>query len=44
MDSRIADRAIDTIEVIGRLAIIIAMGMILVVIGGSIYGMLSTTH
>ena len=44
MSSRIANRTFVTIQVISRLAIIIAMGMILTVIGGSIYGMLSTTH
>jgi hypothetical protein len=44
MGTRIANRAIVTIQVISRVAIIIAMGMILTVIGASIYGMLGTTH
>lgn len=44
MDTRIANRAIVTIQVISRVAIVITMGMILTVIGASIYGMLGTTH
>jgi len=44
MCTRIANRAIVTIQVIGRAALIIAMGMILTVIGTSIYGILGTTH
>ena len=44
MGTRIANRAIVTIQVLSRVAIIIAMGMILAVIGSSIYGMLGTTH
>jgi hypothetical protein len=42
--TRIANRVIVTIQVISRVAIIITMGMILTVIGASIYGMLGTTH
>jgi hypothetical protein len=44
MHTRIAKGAIATIQIITRLAIVIAMGMILTVIGASIYGMLCTTH
>ena len=44
MYARIANRAIVTIQVISRVAIVIAMGMILTVIGTSIYGMLGITH
>jgi uncharacterized RmlC-like cupin family protein len=44
MGTRIANLAIVTIQIISRVAIIIAMGMILTVIGTSIYGMLGTTH
>ena len=44
MRTRIASRALVTILVITRVAIAIAMGMILTVIGASIYGMLGTTH
>lgn len=44
MDTRIANRAIVTIEIISRAAIIIVMGMIFAVIGVSICGMLGTTH
>jgi hypothetical protein len=44
MGTRITNRAIATIEVISRAAIIIAMGMILTTIGASIYGTLGTTH
>jgi len=44
MHTRIANRAIVMIQVISGAAIIIAMGMILTVIGASIYGMLGTTH
>lgn len=38
MDTRIAGRAIDMIEVISWAAITIVMGLILTVIGVSIYG------
>ena len=41
MHTRIANRAIVMILVISGAAIIIAMGMILTVIGASIYGMLA---
>lgn len=44
MHTRIASRAIVTIQVISRVAIVIAMGMILTVIGAGIYGMLGITH
>ena len=44
MGTRIANLAIVTIQILSRVAIIIAMGMILTVIGTSIYGMLGTTH
>jgi uncharacterized metal-binding protein len=44
MDSRIAHRAVITIRLIGHAAIIITMGMILTVIGASIYGMIATPH
>jgi hypothetical protein len=44
MDTRITNRAIVTIQLISRVAIIVTMGMILTVIGASIYGMLGTTH
>jgi hypothetical protein len=44
MHTRIAKGAIATIQVITRVAIVIAMGMILTVIGTSIYGMLGSTH
>jgi len=44
MGARIANRAVVTIEVIGQVAIIVVMGMILVAIGASIYGMLGTMH
>lgn len=44
MGTRIADLAIFTIQIVSRMAIIIAMGMILTVIGTSIYGMLGTAH
>jgi hypothetical protein len=44
MHTRIAYRAMVTIQVIGRVAIVIAMGMILTVIGAGIYGMLGSTH
>ena len=44
MRTRIANRAFVTIQVITRVAIVIAMGMILTVIGAGIYGMLGTTH
>jgi hypothetical protein len=44
MCTRIANRVIVAIQIISRAALIIAMGMILTVIGTSIYGMLGTTH
>ena len=44
MGTRIANLAIVTIQIISRVAIIIAMAMILTVIGTSIYGMLGMTH
>jgi hypothetical protein len=44
MDTKLANLTIGTIQIISRVAIIIAMGMILTVIGTSIYGMLGTTH
>jgi hypothetical protein len=44
MGTRIANRAIATIEVVSRVAIIIAMGMMLTTIGASIYRTLGTTH
>jgi hypothetical protein len=40
MDTRITDRAVITIEVMSRVAIIIVMGLILTVIAASIYGSL----
>lgn len=40
MDARIANRAVVTIEAIGWVAIIVVMGLILIVIGTSIYGLL----
>jgi hypothetical protein len=44
MPTGIARGAIVTIQVISRGAIIIAMGLILTVIGTSIYGMLIIMH
>jgi hypothetical protein len=44
MHTRIAHRTMVTIQLIGRVAIVIAMGMILTVIGAGIYGMLGITH
>jgi len=44
MRRTIANRAFVTIQVISQVAIVIAMGMILTVIGMSIYGMLGATH
>ena len=44
MHARIAHRAMVTIQFIGRVAIVTAMGMILTVIGAGIYGMLGITH
>jgi hypothetical protein len=44
MAARIADRAIVTIHVISRAAIIIAIGMISTVIGASIYESFRTLH
>jgi hypothetical protein len=44
MSTRIANRAIVTIQVISQVAIIIATGMILTVIGASIYESVRTLH
>jgi hypothetical protein len=44
MDTRIASRAIATIQVISLVAIIIVMGMIVSLIGASIYGSLASVH
>jgi hypothetical protein len=44
MGARIANRAIVTIQVISQAAIIIAMGMILTVIGASIYVSFGIAH
>ncbi len=44
MHTRIARGALAAIQVITRVAIVIAMGMILTAIGASIYGMIGTTH
>ena len=44
MGERIANRAVVAIQIMSRVAIIIAMGMILAVIGTSIYGLLGITH
>jgi hypothetical protein len=44
MDARISKGAIVTIQVMTRVALVIAMGMILTVIGASIYGVLGTSH
>jgi hypothetical protein len=44
MDTRITNRAVITIRLISRAAIIITMGMILTVIGASIYGIVGITH
>jgi hypothetical protein len=44
MGTRIANRAIVTIQVISQAAIIIAMGMILTVIGASIYVSFGIAH
>jgi hypothetical protein len=44
MDTRIASRAIATIQVISLMAIIIVMGMIVSLIGASIYGSLASVH
>jgi len=44
MGTRIANRAFVMIQVISRVVIIIVMGMILTIIGASIYEMIGTTH
>jgi len=44
METRIADRALNIIEIIRWAAIIIVMGLILSVIGASIYGSLGAMH
>ncbi len=44
MDTRIANRAVVTVEVITRSAIIIVMAMFLIAIVASIYEMLGAAH
>jgi hypothetical protein len=44
MDTRMTGRAIVTIQVISWVAIIIVTGMILTVVGASIYGSLGIAH
>jgi len=44
MDTRIEGRAIGTIEFVSWVAITIVMGLILTVIGESIYGALGIAH
>jgi hypothetical protein len=44
MDTRIANRAIITIQVISWMAIITVLAMILTIIAASIYGSLGATH
>jgi hypothetical protein len=44
MDTRIANRAVVTIEVITRAAIMIVMAMFLIAIAASIYEMLGAAH
>jgi hypothetical protein len=44
MDTRIADRTIATIQVISCLATILVTGLILSMVGASIYGILITVH
>jgi hypothetical protein len=44
MGTRIANRAFVMVQVISRVVIIIVMGMILTIIGASIYEMIGTTH
>ena len=44
MDTRIAARTVITIEVISWVAITSVMGLILAVIGASIYGSLGIAH
>ena len=44
MDTRVANHAMVTVQVISWVAIIIVMGTILTIIGASIYGMLGATH
>ena len=44
MDTKIANRAIITIQVISWMAIITVLGMILTIIAASIYGSLGATH
>ena len=44
MDARISKRAIVTIQFMTRVALVVAMGMILAVIGASIFGMLGASH
>jgi hypothetical protein len=44
MNTRFASRAIATIQVISWVAIIIVMGMIVSLVGASIYGSLASVH
>lgn len=44
MDTRIANRAISTIETLSWVAITVVMGLILTVIAVSIYASLGITH
>ena len=44
MRTRIANHTLITIRVIAQAVIVITMGMILTVIGASIYGMFSAMH
>jgi len=44
METRIADRALNIIEIVRWAAIVIVMGLILSVIGASIYGSLGNLH
>jgi hypothetical protein len=44
VDTRIADRTITTIQVISCAATIIVIGLILTMVGASIYEILVTTH
>ncbi len=44
MGRRIADRVVVTIQVISQAAVVIVVGMILMTIGASIYGMFGATR
>ena len=44
MNRRIADRVVVTIQVISQAAVVIVVGMILMTIGASIYGMFGATR